>query len=476
MEFPDDFFKDKLYNSEAEYSENVSFEKVMDRRRKRRRFLFWWNPKTYATLGVLFLGGLTTFVVQTFHGKSNNSTQVQVVNIDSRNLTSNHAKKNEVKHEIPSHATIVKNSENTNQANTSSLITNFATAKNDGSKIQSGVRNINRIGISKASNHLFSKRNKNTADKLTNTHQLVADKTLDNQAQSISIHKLTGESKFAKIENWANEDIYNLSKWNDKLNSSGLRQNHFSFEGLKLDMSDLEFELPDFKIKLKNTPSKWFAEFSVITGSNNTIVFEDDVPLSVLGTQYMAQYQMLVLKDFENGSMFGAGVQFSEWVGNGRWQRTSNSMVQKITTHKVLISPPWQPKKYAVLSDTTYVPVSNVQSGVIEYKIDKVSFPLAYRFCTSIGKLPIRFGMHLAPGFTTLTQGVYFTQTDFHPIQSSRQMTIDGRITLGPMFPITKKWTFIMEPSLIYQSFVTPNNQVNGKFFTGLGVAILYQF
>jgi hypothetical protein len=240
--------------------------------------------------------------------------------------------------------------------------------------------------------------------------------------------------------------------------------------------SELEFELPDFVIKLRNTPSKWYAELSVITGSNNTIVFKDDLPLSVLGTQYMAQYQMLVLKDFENGSMFGAGIQFSEWVGNGRWQRTSNSMVPKVTTRKVLISAPWQPKKYAVLSDTTYVPATTVQTGVIDYKIDKVSFPLAYRFCTSIGKLPVRFGMHLAPGYTTFTEGVYFTQTDFRPIQSNSQMTVDGRITLGPMFPITKKWTFVMEPSLIYQSFVTSDNQVNGKFFTGLGVAILRQF
>ena len=285
-----------------------------------------------------------------------------------------------------------------------------------------------------------------------------------------------GESKFAKVSSWANEDIFNLSKWNDRLNSAKPKQNHFGFEGLNLDISDLEFDLPEFEIRLRNTPSKWFAELSVITGSNNTIVFEDDVPLSVLGTQYMAQYQMLVLKDFENGSMFGAGIQFSEWVGNGKWQRTSNAMVPKVTTRKVLISPPWQPKKYAVLSDTTYVPATTVQSGAVEYKIDKVSFPLAYRFCTSIGKLPVRFGLHLAPGYTTLTQGVYFTQTDFRPIQSNSQMTVDGRITLGPMFPITKKWTFVMEPSLIYQSFVTPDNQVNGKFFTGLGVAILHQF
>ena len=475
MEFPDDFFKDKLYNSEADYSENVSFEKVMDSRRKKRRILFWWNPKTYATLGVLFLGGLTAFLTHSFDGKSK-TDEVKVTNFDNRNLAANKTKQKDAKTELSLDSKIDDNSKNLTSKTAPSLVANLTLAKNDDRKVQSSSRHNNLGRVSKTSNHLFSKRNNKTADKATNKLVLNTDKTLGDQSQTISNEQFTVESKFAKLSDRANEDIHNLSKWNDRLNSAIPRQNHFGFEGLKLDISDLEFELPDFEIKLRNTPSKWFAELSVITGSNNTIVFEDDVPLSVLGTQYMAQYQMLVLKDFENGSMFGAGIQFSEWVGNGKWQRTSNLVVPKITTHKVLISAPWQPKKYALLSDTTYVPVTTVQSGAVEYKIDKVSFPLAYRFCTSIGKLPVRFGVHLAPGYTTLTQGVYFTQTDFRPIQSTRQMTVDGRITLGPLFPITKKWTFVMEPSLIYQSFVTPDNQVNGKFFTGLGVAILHQF
>jgi len=474
MEFPDDFFKDKLYNSEAEYSENVSFEKVMDRRRKKRRFLFWWNPKTYATLGVLFLGGLTAFVTHSFNGNSNKSNQLAVANNNNHNLTPNHS--NKAKIGLPLKTSIEENSENSSENIVSNLNSNVTTSKKKGSKIQSGTEINNIFGTAKSSNYLFPKHNKKALGKQTITNPLVENKALDFQAETIPNEQLLGESKFSKISNWTYEDIYSLCKWDDRLNSAKPRQNHFWFDGLKLDMSDLEFELPDFEIKLRNTPSKWFAELSVITGSNNTIVFEDDVPLSVLGTQYMAQYQMLVLKDFENGSMFGAGIQFSEWVGNGKWQRTSNLVVPKITTHKVLISAPWQPKKYAVLSDTTYVPVTTVQTGAVEYKIDKLSFPLAYRFCTSIGKLPVRFGLHLAPGYTTLTKGVYFTQTDFRPIQSTRQMTVDGRITLGPMFPITKKWTFVMEPSLIYQSFVTPDNQVNGKFFTGLGVAILHQF
>jgi hypothetical protein len=468
MEFPDDFFKDKLYNSEADYSENVSFEKVMDRRRKKRRFIFWWNPKTYATLGVLFLGGLTAYVTHSFNEKSNNANPVQILNNENRNVTANNAKN--AKPEISQTNSIEK--ETVAAAKVEHKVYNQSSLKGKSTNSSLAFKLSNRIQKPNRRNVLY-----HSSSELLN--QLAKENAITDQtilSQSKSSEKVSEEPKFAKISNWENEDIYNLSKWNDRLNSAKPRQNHFGFEGLKLDMPDLEFELPDFEVKFRNNPSKWFAELSVITGSNNTIVFKDDLPLSVLGTQYMAQYQMLILKDFENGSMFGAGIQFSEWVGNGRWQRTLNSMVPKVTTHKVLISAPWQPKKYAVLSDTTYVPATTVQTGVIDYKIDKVSFPFAYRFCTSIGKLPVRFAMHLAPGYTTLTQGVYFTQTDFRPIQSTRQMTVDGRITLGPMFPITKKWTFVMEPSLIYQSFVTPDNQVNGKFFTGLGVAILRQF
>jgi len=468
MEFPDDFFKDKLLNSEAEYGENVTFEKVMQRRRKKRRFFFWWNPKTYATFGVLFLGILTAFVTHSFYGKSNESDKVQLANVNIHNSTANQL--NQFETELSAKNSIYKES---------GVKSNIVKA--DNSKSELAIDNSSdKLAIKKAKS--IKKESHKSLLNSSNSkflNQLVLEKAINDQSiskKSYLIDKVLEESTFAKNSNWAVEDIFNWSKWNDRIYSAKLKQNQFGFDDLNLDIYDLEFDLPDFEIKLRNTPSKWFAELSVITGSNNTIVFKEDLPLSVLGTQYMAQYQMLILKDFANGSMFGAGIQFSEWVGNGRWQSTTNSMVPKVTTHKVLISAPWQPKKYAVLSDTTYVPATTVQTGVIDYKIDKVSFPLAYRFFTSIGKLPVRFGVHLAPGYTTLTQGVYFTQTDFRPIQSSRQMTLDGRITLGPIFPITKKWTFVMEPSLIYQSFVTPDNQVNGKFFTGLGVAILHQF
>ena len=137
---------------------------------------------------------------------------------------------------------------------------------------------------------------------------------------------------------------------------------------------------------------------------------------------------------------------------------------------------PWQPVKYALVIDSNYKVYSNTQSGNITYKISKFSVPIAYRFQTQIGKTPVRLGVHLAPGFTTVMEGMYFTNTDFHPLVSKRHATMDSKITLGPMIPLSRKWTFIIEPSLIYQSFITDKSTVNGKFFTGLGVALMRQF
>lgn len=468
-EFHDDFFKTKLYNAEAEYSENVSFDKVMERRKKKRRFVFWWNPKVYITTGVLFLGGLTAFIASSF--ENNNRYDVSHNLTDSRNIEHSYKKATNLAESKKQISTIAQNnSEKLNIKNASSL---NIIGNNRGE-----IKRSTNHQLGKSSFQLFTAKRKRINQNGKNNADIIGSIGIGQNLLNANVSSLieSDQKGYAKNPNWSSEDIWNLTKWNDKLNSAPLRDKHFGFEGLNLEYPELNFELPEFNISLKKTPSKWFAELSAITGSNNTIVFEDNVPLSILGTQYMAQYQLLAMKDFQNGSMFGAGVQFSEWVGNGKWQKTENVVVTKVTNRRILISMIGMPKKYAYVSDTTYEVNTNVQTGMIDYTIDKISFPLAYRFCTSIGKMPVRLGVHLAPGYTTLTKGIYFNTTDYQPLEKTRQLTVDGRISLGPMFPITKNWTFVIEPSLIYQSFITPDAQVNGKFFTGLGVAILRQF
>jgi hypothetical protein len=83
--------------------------------------------------------------------------------------------------------------------------------------------------------------------------------------------------------------------------------------------------------------------------------------------------------------------------------------------------------------------------------------------------------MHLAPGVTTVSEGTYFTETSFNSIDKKRHTTMDGTLFVGPMIPVTRNMTLVIQPSVMYQSFVSDRGQVNGKFFGGLGVSMIWK-
>ncbi len=471
----DSFFRDKLYDLESPLNEKVSFEAVMEKRKKKRRVIFWWNPKVYVVAGLFVVGGLGLFLSNPFE-KTNKPLSTKELTTKASIVVPTIEPKNKVQ---KSEELIEGESVGSNEINVHQYDLNSGEATLKTQKVSSNLKN---------QKHQFVEGNTLNKRNVSRRGFSYQDQTVEMNENEI----FETSKEYLKLDR-SNVNHYNLGQqmkstssaeetfaWNnvfDVLNSK--KPNVFRFNMPEFDFASFNIDLEgkERPIKLKLRPSKWFAELSVITGSNNTINFEDNVPLSVLGTQYMAQYQLLILKDLENGSMLGAGIQYSEWVGNGQWQMNKNEMIRDIKTLKVLVSAPWQPKKYITISDTSFKPVNNVQVGNIEYRIDKISFPLAYRLNTQIAKTPIRLAVHLAPGFTTINSGQYFNTTDYQTIEQKRHMTIDGRISLGPMIPISKKWTFVIEPSIIYQSFLSDNNStVNGKFFTGLGVAILRQF
>jgi len=480
----DSFFRDKLYDLESPLNERVSFEEVMERRKKKRRFIFWWNPKVYVVAGLFVVGGLGMYLANPF-GK--HQVPVSTKDLTSKVVSANASKnsKSESKefkenlHNEHSQELAAATSKRIDQVQQNHLTIERKELSNSDKSAQfksnfDGDRAESNLGAVS-----LKRKQARRGYSLLSENQ---NGIFENQIFETSKEYLKlSHSKSATLEDFLIGKSNNLADKNYTWNNQNemvrsLALNHLKIQYPEFDWAsfNIDLDIPDRPILPKMPNSKWYAELSVITGSNNTINFEEDVPLSVLGTQYMAQYQMLLLKDLENGSMLGAGVQYSEWVGNGQWQLNKNEMIQHIDTHMVLVSAPWQPKKYARFIDTTYVPANNVQTGNIEYRIGKISFPLAYRFYTQIAKTPLRVGFHLAPGYTTVNSGTYFTTTDYRPIDKARHMTIDGKLSIGPMIPVTKKWTFVIEPSLMYQSFLTDNNStVNGKFFTGLGIAIL---
>lgn len=476
----DSFFRDKLYDLESPLNEKVTFEEVMERRKKKRRFIFWWNPKMYVVAGLFVVGGLGLYLSNPFEKSkapmSTKSLSVKAKVLNQENISNKGAEKHDVeslKDQNSGNASLSQFESKSFADNSLNVNVNERGLKKKTNAETIDFDAIHLTGIKKSG--LQSRRG--YSQDAENTNSILEDQIFETSKEYLKLgkHKQVTLKDFLAGNTQTSEDKqYTWQNKNELIRSLGLSAIRFNMPEFDFASFDIDLDIPDRPVLPKMPTSKWYAELSVITGSNNTINFEENVPLSILGTQYMAQYQMLILKDLENGSMLGAGVQYSEWVGNGQWQLNKNEMVQKIDTNRVLISPPWKPKRYLTIVDTSYIPVNNVQTGNIEYRIDKISFPLAYRFYTQIAKTPIRVGFHLAPGYTTVNAGTYFTNTDYRVFDQSRYMTVDGKLAIGPMIPINKKWTFIIEPSLMYQSFLSDNNStVNGKFFTGLGIAIL---
>ncbi len=475
----DSFFRDKLYDLESPLNEKVTFEEVMERRKKKRRVIFWWNPKMYVVAGLFVVGGLGLYLSNPFD-KSKHPVSTKELAVKAKITQSEKSSIVDAENQVSAEA----KKENLGSKNLSS-ISNNKIAESKVELDQLRLRNTREGQLSGSQRFQLNATKKSNLQQrrgfsiLADNHNvaILEDQIFETSKEYLKLGKhkqLTLQDLLVGTSQTKEDKHYTWQNKNEMIRSLGLSTFKFNWPSFDFSSFDIEIDIPERPVLPKLPSSKWYAELSVITGSNNTINFEENVPLSILGTQYTAQYQMLILKDLENGSMVGAGIQYSEWVGNGQWQLNKNEMIQKIDTNVVLISAPWQPKRYGTFIDTSYVPLNKVQTGNIEYRIGKISFPLAYRFYTQIAKTPIRVGFHLAPGYTTVNSGSYFTNTDYRVFDKSSYMTFDGKLTLGPMIPINKKWTFVIEPSLMYQSFLSDNySTVNGKFFTGLGIAIL---
>jgi len=220
------------------------------------------------------------------------------------------------------------------------------------------------------------------------------------------------------------------------------------------DYLDWDFSMGPFEPHLRKKP--WYVELSAITGSNNQVQFNEEEPLSVLGTNYMAQYQASFLTSFNSSSaMWGIGLHYTQWVGNGEWREH--------TKERIL-----QP-------DGTYKIINSTTTGRVNYSIDKVSIPLSYRGFARVSKFNLRYGVQLAPGFTSVTEGTYFDATSYTALQNSRMWSMDGKASVGPMIQVNKGLNVVIEPSVMYQSFVDQNSKIQGNWFGGLGVSMLYR-
>ena len=216
-------------------------------------------------------------------------------------------------------------------------------------------------------------------------------------------------------------------------------------------------------------------EFSAITGSDNQVQFDGKENLSVLGTNYMAQYQMSLLREFKGANMWGLGLQYTQWVGNGEWRKREFLDILHIDTQTVAINVPGLPTQYVTYYDTQTVQQSNISTGQIKYNIDKFSLPISHRGYIRLLKTNFRYAAQIAPGFIRSSRGAYFSPTEYMPIDKTTQLSLGAKVGMGPIIPVGNGVSIVIEPAMMYESFWHPSQGLQGNVFGGLGISMLWR-
>ncbi len=542
LEDMDSLFQ-RLRDQEMDYSERVSFEEVMERRKKKKRAFVWWR-RSLAILAGLGLVGFAVYYVQPKNSQTNAANNYTIANSNKEgenavnsnnkiaaqlNTNSNSAKSNSssAHFKLDNEKGVAANKYNESASNNAQkslnpLVSNKSSVEKRVQPKKRQVRNIlaesmaireqliqpeskrakqfqelaeNPSGVSLSSSSAIASNNGDLRmESAKNSNQNSQENrnsfgTADQNAESAS-NALEAENhvfgelaqsspenteidRFGGVTDASQNYGFAWATW--MLSSARLRYTPIDWNKNNWDIEGIEFEIPEQRIRNKFQKLPWFFEVSAIAASNNTINFDEDRPLSVLGTQYLAQYSATFLKEFNNATMWGLGMQYSEWVGNGQWRENEFVKVMKLDTQVRSITLPGLPKRYYTVVDTSYQTVNNSRTGLISYKINKVALPISYRFHVQMFKVPVQIGMNLAPGITTVSEGTYFTETSFNTIEKKRHTTMDGKLFVGPMIPVTRNMTLVIQPSVMYQSFINDRSQVNGKFFGGLGVSMIWK-
>jgi hypothetical protein len=463
---------EKLRNFEIAPSSKASFEEVMNRRqKKRRRVIFWWQS---AVMASLIIGSLGTYYLKNEHHLNHSA------NPEQRSEAREKARNHYFDHEAESIAAMEKESQQGDRSDNEPITTQPPDQKSvKGVKeLPKKQKNTGILGVfqtfNKQRKHILSsdpslhsgskvpKRNalnwpssaKDAGEAdlrikaISAPHAPVAERELSPMALS-NVFDFGAKNYIAKTKfSW------NISYQND-------------------DYIDWELQSPVRTDRYLEKP--WYVELSAITGSNNQIQFDPNETISVLGTNYMAQYQLSLLKEFGGGDLWGLGIQYTQWVGNGEWRKQEWMEVLELDSKVMAVNIPNLPTQYYTQYDTVTSMQVSVSSGSIAYNIDKWSLPISHRGFFQLLKTPFRYAAHVAPGITRSTQGMYFTPTEFMPLERNHRFSLGAKISAGPVVPVGNGLSIALEPALMYQSFMHQQKGLKGNVFGGFGISMMWR-
>lgn len=446
-------------------SANATFEEVMNRRKKKkRRIIAYWS-----FAGLLFIGGLGVALNTKPSGLNpNNSNKVLV---EKNKNTGADNKIVEVSKEIDPDISISTNQQNYENTESRTLDINSNKTTNNSKKFAKRPTQAESVNFG------------NTSSEQSNVESSTEQSDIE-VMNSTMLKNIKKVASFSEYLNRDNSQTNSSHKSNTNLYTSNL---NFNFSGSLLKPISIDWDPQLGRIDWIDGPwdlnprtpyidkRPMYLEFSAITGSRSQIDFDMKQSTSILGTQYMAQYQILLLRETWDEFLWGLGLQYTEWIGNGQWRNVEKFDIQVIDTTYRIVKMSGLPDQRIQIIDTLLKQESNTTTGNIGYKMDNIAIPISFRKITSAFRTPVRLGAQLSPGFTTYTRGEYFSATEYQTIGKTRRPTLNAKLSAGPLIQVTGDFCLIIEPSLMYHSFVDMQSKFNGRWFTGLGVSMQWR-
>lgn len=420
MKNPDQIFKDKLYDLETPLGGNVSFEKVMARRNK-PAIPVWWKPAmlVVATLSVVSLTAYFIKPTGTNQGNSNHAA-AQTGNSSGSDLH--------------------------NQGNSKSALP----------AIKDKDQNTGKTGTVQTDN---------TADRTTGAVSGIPFHGSDGFTSGSDNHKnnTSGGTNTAAIESKTSLAQY--------LRSFGLRifvtGNPAEYAKGNLSINPRDIPEPDKFV----WPS---VELMMNTGGRN-YGFTGNNAWSSRGNHYFGQYSAIALWDIKGGIQLGAGFGFSQFMGNGEWRSLNVYNKQVIDTQTITIIQPGLPNKTITVYDTSTQQVKEVKSGNLNYRMSKISVPLAFRYHFGEGRTIWRLSGTVSPGMLANSTGSIFSKTETMGIsdQTGNRFTMDARLGLGMHYVLNRRIAIVAEPGMVYQSVFGNQWKAYDRVTLGFGLGLV---
>ena len=433
--------RDKFQDLESPFNDRVTFEAVMKKREKKKRRVIFWLPSVAVVAGLFLSAGLGYMFL------SDSNSAVKSPQVALKNVVVKPNKKSFAKNQN-------EKSESLDGVGIKSAVISSTNTSSKSLKVSSPVNNQNRIVNNKilTTNSLEGNFLKDELP-FVNAPVNVVDEVAANLVDMIN----NAENQLMFCDP---RGIYSVSIGISK-------------------MKEEFIEIPEGEYEKAWDParyrSKWYGEMGATTGSKVIVDFDNKNALSVLGTMYHANYQGLILRDLGNGIMLGTGISYGEWIGNGEWQLTQTERKTYIDSYDLVVMIP--PVQTVRVYDTSEVIDVKLTTGDIQYKIDKVSLPLAMRYNLMLGKVAWRLAAQLNPGITTKTTGDYFTKTEYHSISQQRTFCMDAKLAFGPSFALSSDWTLVLEPNAMLHSFYDKSGKrAYSKILTGFGMTVVRKF